>query len=140
MNTCVHGGIGCIGLTLHRGHLQCIGPSKNCTQEEVEHHAHFFGQGDQVRVLPLLLISWITLEGGGVQARNPPLLSSSVSAHGAGDSGTSTEHDKSHESRGIVVVLVAQFSWGIRSLPLQRAGLLRRHSTASWTYLSRLIK
>jgi hypothetical protein len=33
-----------------------------------------------------------------------------------------------------------QFSWGGGSLPLHRDGLRRRHATASWTYLLRLIK
>ena len=39
----------------------------------------------------------------------------------------------------IVLALVEQFSWG-GPLPRQRAGLRRRHATASWAYLFRLIK
>ena len=70
----------------------------------------------------------------GIPALQPP-------APGAGRTRTRLSFCR-HESRGIVLVIVEQFSWGLGSLPLQRASLRRRHATgpaASWGYPSRLI-
>ena len=64
-------------------------------------------------------------------------------AHGARDSGTSTEHDKSHESRGIVLVVVSGADLVGSGISPTREGWLAwrlLHATASWTYLLTLVR